>query len=731
MKTYRSALRSYGGVPTIFVNDAPVSSMMMMYEGRTFMKSVYPGMYLIHEPPPAVRADDASISPQWRERIEWVLEKEPDALLALYTFPWAKKAWAAEHPDDLQLFEPEVEASGLVAPEHRAPSFASKSWRESFVEYYEKFARLVHETYGGRVVMQNFGSGSCGEWNPWGAPDFYGRWFLEDLSPAMHDHFRRWLRERYHDEVSELRYAWSDPKVKFETVTVPGRQERLQSDWFTFRDPRKRKVADYYQAYADAIGDAVMAFGSTIKRVTNNEVIVSSHCGGMLDNGLHAFFYHQTQVNSLRRVIRSGAIDCFAGPVSYIGRKAGGSPSPMVPAGSLRLHGKTRLQDQDTRTCVQVDLTKVVGNSFLTFFGVPQTMPESVAVLKRDVGRSIIAGASIWWHDLPKGNYDHPEIEAVLARLTEIGRVVLHLERGLIPDMIAFADELSVFHQQCANRLLYSLIYAQRVETFSHAGISWEIFEQGDFTEPNLPDSKLVLMLNPFLLTREEIAAIRAKLAGSGRTVVWFVAPGIQSPAGFDLEAVQALTGFRVRAFDAEANPRVSLTNYNHPITKGLGSMQAPHCFGTGFLGNDEREGIYGPILYIDDPEAEVLGVVDALYKPGLAVKAMDGWTSIYSCAPRLSRPLLRNLAKFVGMHNYLDTEDMIAVTPELILLHGVGVGKRTLRFPTARDVVDLWTGETLARSVVECSVDMAEYDTKLIFHGKLDRYEAACRKAK
>jgi len=723
---YHADLRPYGGVPTVFVNDAPVSSLMIMHEGRPFLTSVFPGMYLIHQPP--VMDDDGGISPQLAERIDWVLEKEPEALLALYTFPWAPAEWAAAHPEELQQFEPEVEEAGLVA--HRFPSFASENWRKLFTAYYEKFARLVHETYDGRVILQNFGSGSCGEWNPWGAPDFNGRWFLEDLSPAMLDHFRRWLRGRYHDDREALHYAWSDQQTDFDTVSVPGREERLRTDWFTFRDPRKRKVADYYEAYADAIAECIIDFGTAIKRATENEVIVSSHCGGFLDNGFHAFFYHQTLVNSLRRVVRTGAIDCFAGPLSYIGRKPGGSPSPMIPGGSLRLHGKLRLQDQDTRTCAALGST-VAGNEVFSFLGVPTTLVESEAVVKRDAGRAILAGSALWWHDLPKGNYDDPAVERFIAKIIDIARTAVHLERGLLPDMAVLVDERAVFHQQCANRMLYPLLYAQRVDTFCHAGISWEIFEQGDFLEPNFPNSRLVLMLNPFLMSRGEIAAMREKLAGSGRTVVWFVAPGIQSPQGFDLDAVRELTGYRVRSVNVEANPRVSLTNYSHPITQGLGSLQSPHSFGAGFLGTDERESIYGPALYIDDADAEVLGVSDALYQPGLAVKAMDGWTSVYSTAPRLSRPLLRSLARFAGLHNYLDSEDMLIVTPELLLLHGTGAGSRTLHFPTPRDVADLWTGEVLTRNAADCQVALSACDTKILFHGDVARLEAAREKGR
>ena len=145
---------------------------------------------------------------------------------------------------------------------------------------------------------------------------------------------------------------------------------------------------------------------------------------------------------------------------------------------------------------------------------------------------------------------------------------------------------------------------------------------------------------------------------------------------------------------------------------------------------HEQCEGIFGPVFYVDDDDAITLGMHDGLYRPGLAVKTMDGWTSVYSSAPRLSRKLLRNLASEAGIHQYVSTEDMITVTPELLLLHGLGAGARTLRFPAEGDVFDLWTGEQLGSRVTECQVTMTQCDTRILYHGKAERLAAACSAA-
>ena len=715
-------IRRHNGVPTMFVNDKPFHGLATYVDTSVDLACTHGGFSFVHVQAGLVDENGVTVELA-RERIDELLNRQPDSLVGVRSFPAVPAAWAVAHPEECVHFHPDLTPCGVVPA--GLPSFASAAWRRATAQVYEEFSRRIHEMYDGRVIIQQFGAGSQGEWGPHGAPDNFGRWIAGDFSPAMHRHFRSWLRTTYSDDCDALRRAWSDPDVTFETALVPGREEQLRTDWFTFRHPLKRQVADYYHAYADAIADCIIAFCEAIKRGTNGETLAGSHAGGFLDTGLHAFMYHALPLASLRRVSRSEAVDTFTSPVSYLNRRPGGSPNSMVPAASLRLHGKFRLQDQDSRTHVALDRT-VAGNDFFNFIGVPNNEQESVAVLKRDAGRAILGGYGLWWHQLVKGMYDDPAIQDCAARLTQIARIAIHLQRGLIPDMAVVADERSLASQQCANRLLFPLLYAQRVEDFCHAGISWDAFEFGDFFEPNFPPAKLILMLNLFELSPREIEEIRVRLSGSGAIVVWFIAPGIQGPDGFSPEAVRELTGFVIRSFDAECNPRVSITNYEHPLTRGLGSMTSPHSIGTGFLGNDEREGIFGPAFYVDDDDAITLGMHDGLYRPGLAVKTMDGWTSVYSSSPRLSRKLLRNLAYEAGIHQYVSTEDMITVTPELLLLHGLGAGARTLRFPAEGDVFDLWTGEQLGSRVTECQVTMTQCDTRILYHGKADSLAAA-----
>jgi hypothetical protein len=55
--------------------------------------------------------------------------------------------------------------------------------------------------------------------------------------------------------------------------------------------------------------------------------------------------------------------------------------------------------------------------------------------------------------------------------------------------------------------------------------------------------------------------------------------------------------------------------------------------------------------FYADDPQVFVLGLIESRGKPGLVIKDLGTWRSIYSAAPVLSWTLLRNIACWAGVH--------------------------------------------------------------------------------
>ncbi len=729
---FPACVKMLNGAPTVHVNGKPVflAAPYLAKAPYESFASARSGVFMVFDhafdvEPPG-RVDAGRIEAQ----IDDLLARDPDALVIVRSFPPAPDWWLDAHPNEVMQFD--LNAADYAGyAKFRDVSWGSEVWLDAVCGWYRQLCRRLHDKYEGRVIGYQFGMGSHGENNPIGSCTHDGRWFCHDFSPAMANYFRGWLKQKYGTD-SKLRKAWGDPGVKLADAAVPDRLERLRTEWFTFRDPRRCQSADYYQAFAERVEQIVIRICESIKAETGGDCLAGSHLGALLDNGFHGYIYHQACINMVRRALAHPAVDMFTSPASYESRGPGGDTTSMMPTASYNLHGKLIYQDQDTRT---FHLPPDHAKGFI-LFKLAANLQETEGELKRDIGNLLIRGHNFWWHPMVPGMYDHPGVGNCIAKLTGICRTSLHLPRGTAPGFAVIVDEESAFHQQCANRIVYAMNYFQRQRYFNRTGCAWNAYLHNDLAHPEFPRHKMYLFTNTFYHTDEEVEDIRRHLAGSGATVVWTYAPAIQSPAGLDLERSARLTGFRLKALDIEALPRVTFTNLEHPFVRNRAlninekynpGSREPLSFGTGPMGNDERERVCGPIIYVDDPGAEVIGELDCVQKPGFCVKQMDGWTSVYSAAPMLNQHLLRNIAAASGIHVYNRDNEVCLPGKSFLMLHAAEAGVKRFSLPAPADVYECYEGRLLGRGLTEFEDRLERFATGLYFIGDLNQFEQ-CR---
>lgn len=718
------------GQPCLVVNGTPrlLQTPFLHKTAYETFAAARPGIYAISDPPFAFGPDGAVDIAEIEREADALLAQEPEALLVLRNCLRPPAWWMDAHPDEVLRFD--RDATAAFGPDFRDASYGSDVWLEAMARCYRQVCARLHAQYDGRVILYQFGMGACGENHPIGACAPDGRWYCGDFSPAMTRHFRRWLRGKYGDDAT-LRAAWSRPAASLETAAPPPREERLRTDWFTFRDPRRAWVADYLQCFAERVEEIVITLCGAIKEATGRESLAGSHLGAIMDTGFHAYIYHQLPTNCFRRALAHPDVDTFTSPPSYDNRVPGGDSTSMMPVGSYLLHNKLIYQDQDTRT---FHVSEADRRAY-TLGAIAADAAETAGALKRDVGQAIIRGYGLWWHAMVPGMYDHPAVSDCAARLAEIGRRALRFPRGVAPGAAIVVDEESAFHQQCANRLFYPMLYYQRQYQWGRSGIPWDLYLHNDLESPDFADHKLYYFLNTFYLTDGEIAAIEQRVKRNGAVVVWSYAPGIQSPAGIDLARVERLTGFRLRAADLEALSRVTLTATEHPYVKP-GSFDDIPCYldpawqslyiGAGPMGNDDRAGIYGPLIHVDDPAAEVLGELDPLQAPGFCVKRFDDWTSVFVSAPMLNAPVLRNIARAAGIHVYAEQQDVVLPGRSFLTVHARAEGEKVVRLPAPADVYECYDGRLLGRQLTEFRDTLERHATGFYFLGDVDAYLAA-----
>jgi hypothetical protein len=129
-----------------------------------------------------------------------------------------------------------------------------------------------------------------------------------------------------------------------------------------------------------------------------------------------------------------------------------------------------------------------------------------------------------------------------------------------------------------------------------------------------------------------------------------------------------------------------------------------------------------GPLFSIDDKEAEILGNIvfsQGSCVPGLGVKVSDNRKSIYCAMPYLPAPVLRGIARYAGVHLYSGEGDVLHASKELLCVHTIAGGKRTIILPKeVEEVFDLFEGKSISRNTNKFEVSISPASTNLYFTG-------------
>jgi hypothetical protein len=738
----KAQLKLHNGTPTVFLDDQPAffgcHLVGYMYPDRLTEHQPYARRYaeagihiysvdsLTHEwpgprPGHAGHYDFTLVGP----RLQSYLDVDPQALFLLRVgldTRWPPSDWFnAAYPDEVEL---------LSDGTRWGQSFASTIWREQAKDLLRAF--IDHLRAIGlydRVVGFQIGAGSSGEWiKDVGCMQLP----TTDHSPAMQRHFRGWLRRRYQADPAALQAAWADPNVTFDTAAVPfGVEQSATTTGHSFRDPRReQKVIDFYTCYAELCADDLIDLGRTVRQATGGEKLVGGFFGYVLELAWNMTFFApsgtlaESEVSTIQRsghlgldrVLRSPDIDFFVSPYSYGFRGLGGDGLPMQPAESLRAHGKIYCMEEDT----------LMHNNFDPG-GRNQAVEHHLAVYQRNFAQGLTHGHGMTWyetHELHEADSLVDERFRWLRRFQTLGTWALDLDRTPAAEVGVFLDLESYYYESIQNNVDLPLIWRQRLVSLNRFGAPHDIYLLDDLLDKDLPPYKLYVFLNPFHLNDRRREKLKQVLRRDGRVALWLYAPGLlntdddagDGPPRYR-DHMHDLTGLRFGQGDGPWGPLMHVTNFRHPITRGL-----PQDW---FWGSTNP---IGPLFHLEDPEATTLGqVVYSLgrCKPGFGVRTFNAgdpaasWSSVYLASPDVPAPVLRGLARWAGVHLYNEDGDVLYATPNLLSVHTVAGGPRVFRLPQPVEVVyDLFNASVVTRDTAAFDVDLPPASTALWYTG-------------
>jgi hypothetical protein len=591
-------------------------------------------------------------------------------------------------------------------------SFHSQIWRQQAGQAVAALVSFIESnSYAEQIWGWHLCNGLFCEWFHWHEYSFGA---LSDYSPAAQADFRRWLRVTYQDDVEQISLAWGK-KVEFSSISIPTPQERMRVSHGEFYDPiQDRAVIDYSRCFNQATADSLEAVCKAVKAVLPSPKVTCVFYGYQFSN------MPRPQLNAhyaAERVLSSPYVDLIASPHAYSNRGDGGYHAPQALAESIYRAGKIHLDEIDCKTVWTPSSV-----TWKTHISQPKTVSATIEMMKKDAAYALSSGTAFWWMDLTdQGWFDAPEVVQPMSKISAIEERLTKLDRRSISE-IAFVVSQRAMHFIAPREGLHNV--TQKIFRnwhLSRMGAPFDTLLIDEIDQDELPNYKLYILANLFYLSAEQRQKIDQIIKQKNATALWIYAPGFLDDEQASLANMLELTGLQFGIDHQLAELDIHINRFDHPITHGL---EAGFQYGTGI----DREQYLKPpkiqylpqtqitpTFFVDDPNVEVLGIVNHNEKPGLAVKEFPTWKSIYSLAPLLPWRLLQNVARYAGVHIYNHQGDMLWANRSFITLYSQAEGTRMLHLPSPAKVENAYTGEILGEAVSSLEMKMRQYETRLL----------------
>lgn len=739
----KAEIISHNGYPALSVNGEilPPMAITTMSKDKNYLRGLGEAGIRIF----FVICDTQWLKPDGvtllREATDVLLDAVPNACIVLRVGLHPPVSWAEANPDELVTYNGNhpvpihIWTESYNAEYPGMYSLSSAKWRKDAAQALENFIEEVEKLPCAEHVIGYFlAAGNTSEWYYPKDSVLRDEGLYGDHSHAFRLEFGRVLREVYGTEEA-LRAAWRDSAASFEKPSIPGIEERNYT-WIdaevtrlaqssptpspgngtnvgSFLDADKHQaVADFYRAWHEGTANSIIHFAKVVKKKTAGRLITGAFYGAY---GCTNFIEMGT-AGAILKVLDSGVIDFLAAPGLYENRQPGGYMSQREFHESFRLRGRIFISEDDTQTHLAGLIHRENGGTY--------SIQDTLDVMKRDFGRNLCEDLHAWWFDMAKegGWYDHPDILSLIRRQQDVARKAYATDRRKQNQVALIYDQDST--RYVSQRTTNDLCHLFRIHEVHRIGAPVDYYFHDDLALDNMPDYRLYVFVNVFVLTGAEREAIAAKLRRNGQVALWMYAPGFIRPDAspkLSVEHMQDLIGIRMAKTDNAWNPRLRLERPPHKALAGVdldrlyGFVDRPILCSWERLGPKPATRLY-PMFYPDDPKAEILGRFLSNGKPAVALREMDGWTSIYWGAKIVQSDILRAVARFAGCHIYSESDDCVSANRRFVSIHAKNAGSRRLRFPRPCCPYEIYQGKAYGKNVDSIELNMRLGET-LTFH--------------
>lgn len=563
------------------------------------------------------------------------------------------------------------------------PSPASRIYRDDVKAYLAALRRHIEAQPYGNVVV-----GYALDWGydmQWGWPvigdvdEVIGQ---SNASRAPHDvdyskpmlaYFRSFLKTQYRS-VEELRKAWNDETVSFDTASIP-----LPAERFTpfsnnptenkalkhLLDPAtQRKVVDYSSCMARVVGDLLNEFGVALKASSPKKVFVQ------------AYFQDALRDQGHNLVLNGSGLDISGGP-DYACREVGQAGLNPHKNSSYLLHNKVAFTEVDHRLFSTLFRNYKSNQVF-------ETPRKSISVLQREYARVMCNGGGAWTLDMGLGWYNQPILSDSMGAIYDVFARVIKHDRSSTARMAVFYSDYTYNALALPGHGSRNLLFETYTKVMLQScGVPVDVYMLNDL--PLVSSGyKVFVFPNAHALTDKDFRAIKG-IKRNGNLLVFGPASGFQSDTQLSKERVERLTGMSMQQDDT-IPWTTKFVDHTSTITQDA----------VGYMGFDEDDHarVAFPMFYVTDPAAVPLAeyVGAGSGRTGIAFKDNKTWQSVYIGAMSGITPeLFRGFARQKGLHIYSTDGDVMFFDKSLVAIHASCDGTKTTVLPGACKVTSLW----------------------------------------
>ena len=275
---------------------------------------------------------------------------------------------------------------------------------------------------------------------------------------------------------------------------------------------------------------------------------------------------------------------------------------------------------------------------------------DDIAGNTREACFALVNHASYWWFDMWGGFYDDPVLQK---RIGELEKIQERFREDLSPstaEILFVGDPQSLYYLRDEDPLTKAGSTVLR-NRLSVLGAPIDSYSFNDLARMDLSQYKVILLPQTFLIDGERAKLLREKVCTGGRTVLFSYAPGICDGKSLDPSRVEVWAGV----------PFVS--------------------------GGKE-----------------------------IAETPRGDWNAVYAYdVNAFTKEVLRGICEKAGVHFYVGDCWPVFANERLLSIHCKEGGLRTVSLPKkAAQVIDLLSGEVVAKRKKAFTVDFASPDTRL-----------------